>query len=1459
MFGQATAAPGRRPASRKLLFVLTTIMLMTATAVAVFLFSGTATVRSSPLQPAEPDGASRPAVDCYPAPSGLISWWGAENNATDYKNLNNGVLMGNAGFAAGEVGTAFNLDGNGDYVQVASPASLPVGNAPRTVELWFRTPLDLTSATESGLFQYGSGGAGIFGLITSGNAPGRLYFFGNGADLAGTTVIQPNTWYHGAVTYDGTTVKVYVNGVLENSAPIALNTTLDPNGITIGNRPGSSFWTGQLDEPAVYDRALSDSEILAIYNAGSAGKCSLCTPPPTGMVGWWPGNGNTTDLIGGNNGTLVNGASYGAGMVQQAFSFDQSSSQYMTLPAGASQLLNNNAGTIAAWVNPSSVGENDMVAVFGSGSPGEGVGLGVWGVVRIYHHTSSYDWQSTTQIDPNVWTHIAYTWDGTTERIYKNGVFAESRPRNFNYVPGNARIGNGWWGDSANYFPGKIDEVLIFNRTLSAAEIGAIYSAETCPCTPPPANMITWWPGENNAIDIQGPTFENGTLQNGAGFGPGMVGQGFLFDGVDDHVSVPNFITSTNTFTFDLWMRIDSFTDPFYMAPICQADASIPPGPGFFCVYTGNAADSFGITGSWTDGTPFDLRTNIPFGAGVWRHIAFTYDGTTLKQYVDGQVQNQAAFSGKSIGNTQPLLLGKGYAYPGSLVTTHFAGTLDEVEYFQRALAGNEIQALYNAGSAGKCRECTPPPDGMTQWWPGEGNAIDIQGPTFENGINQGATWTDGMVGQAFDFDGTDYKRIKMPDGSPVGQFGTGPFSVDLWAYIRTEPTSSDAAFVGKSHPDGWEGWDIRYKNSTIKVYGVNGWSGGAPSIVSEPIFSLNAWHHIALTGTASEVKLYIDGILKGSSSRAPIQTSNSFFFGSGYTNIGTVAPFDGKVDEVELFNRALDQSEIVAIYNAGSAGKCRECTPPPASMVGWWPGDGNGSDIIGGANATLENGAGFAPGMVDEAFSFDGSDDRLVIPHNDNQNVGTGLTIDAWVKHDTFHPGATIFQKRTTGNTGGYVLETSANDPTALYLALFIDGDYRFVGLANTVQLGVWQHIAATYDGSAMKLYIDGVEVANTPQTGAINPVADPIVIGRNYVVAEYAFDGQIDEVELFNRALSQAEIQAIYNAGSAGKCKDGLATPTPTPTPTQTPTPTPTPTPSPTPPTPTPTPTPTPLYTRGDFDGDNRTDPAVYRPDGVSPNFGVWYMWLSTGGFYGVQFGVATDIITPADYDGDNKTDVAVARLNSNGMDPDFFVMNSATGTFSYPVWGNPGDVPVCADYDGDRKADIAVWRPANGDWYIQKSTGGVMAITHGQNGDKPVPMDFDGDGKANIAYFRPSTGDWVIQNQTSTGTTTINFGLPTDDLVPADYDGDKKVDLAVFRDGMWIIWYSSNAHVAFIPFGTTGDIPVPGDYDADGMYDVAIYRQGVWHMLRSSAGYTGRGFGIAGDIPIPKGYFP
>jgi subtilisin-like proprotein convertase family protein len=257
-------------------------------------------------------------------------------------------------------------------------------------------------------------------------------------------------------------------------------------------------------------------------------------------------------------------------------------------------------------------------------------------------------------------------------------------------------------------------------------------------------------------------------------------------------------------------------------------------------------------------------------------------------------------------------------------------------------------------------------------------------------------------------------------------------------------------------------------------------------------------------------------------------------------------------------------------------------------------------------------------------------------------------------------------------------------------------------------------------------------------------------------------------------------------------------------------------------------------------DFDGDRRTDLAVFRP-----NQARWFTGSNV-----VQLGIPTDKIVAADYTGDGVAEFAVFRPES-GL---WFVPN-----VYYLQFGAAEDIPVPADFDGDRRADIAVFRPSTGDWFVRRSSDyGFVAVRFGANGDRPIQGDFDGDGKADFAVFRPSNGGWYWLNSSNGQFSGVQWGQNGDKAVAADYDGDGKTDIAVFRAGIWYIVQSSNGAFRSVTFGASDDIPVPGDYDSDGKFDVAVFRSsnGFWYVLRSSDNeLSGGQYGANGDVPIPS----
>jgi hypothetical protein len=239
------------------------------------------------------------------------------------------------------------------------------------------------------------------------------------------------------------------------------------------------------------------------------------------------------------------------------------------------------------------------------------------------------------------------------------------------------------------------------------------------------------------------------------------------------------------------------------------------------------------------------------------------------------------------------------------------------------------------------------------------------------------------------------------------------------------------------------------------------------------------------------------------------------------------------------------------------------------------------------------------------------------------------------------------------------------------------------------------------------------------------------------------------------------------------------------------------------------------------------------------------------------GIGFGGGSDVLAPGDFDGDGKTDTAVFRSSEGN-----WYMLTKANAFTSRQFGSSGDVPVPADYNGDGKTDIAVFRPSNGVWYIANSDsrGTFTFVQFGALGDKPVIGDYDGDGKADLAVWRPSNGVWYVLRSSDGNLFAAAFGVSTDQPAQGDFDGDGRTDLAVYRGGVWYLLQTTTGFSA-ISFGQSGDLPVTGDYDGDNKADVSVYRpsNGVWYMLQSRAGFSAAQFGNSTDKPIPSAYLP
>lgn len=233
-------------------------------------------------------------------------------------------------------------------------------------------------------------------------------------------------------------------------------------------------------------------------------------------------------------------------------------------------------------------------------------------------------------------------------------------------------------------------------------------------------------------------------------------------------------------------------------------------------------------------------------------------------------------------------------------------------------------------------------------------------------------------------------------------------------------------------------------------------------------------------------------------------------------------------------------------------------CVSPPQQMVSWWAGDGNANDIQDSNNGTLQGGAAFGAGEVGLAFDLNGNNQYVLIPNSASLQPQQ-LTVDAWVYvrslGDFDALGSDVIFSKDLNSTDGISYALLASRPgippatrlpcgstAGCFFAVVAPtngGLPALVGVGSSFVFNQWYHVAMTWNGSALALYVDGnliLSLPALPDTVAYD--SNNAAIGR-HSTGGGSFDGRIDEVELFDRPLSASEIQSIFNAGSAGKCK--------------------------------------------------------------------------------------------------------------------------------------------------------------------------------------------------------------------------------------------------------------------------------------------------------------------------------
>ena len=480
-----------------------------------------------------PSSSSRIALTKPPNNLGLVGYWsfneGTSTRAADFSGFGNtGILTTNGGtlpsWVNGKRGKALDLElSSSNFVDVGSGSSLQLTGA-MTVCAWVKAE-SIDSLDES----Y------IVARVTPGGSPKWPYGFYAHDDGAGvykvglgwnddildiedfrTTngVMSLGVWTHVCAVRDSGAddVDIYVNAV--NKPVSQTNSGVDPTTqsakTSIGrfgeNAAANMYWDGLIDEVRMYNRQLSTSEVAKLYNSGavkfntSSANLQIGSSLENGLVGLWTFDGGDTNWTsqtagvvydrsgGGNTGTLTamnKSLAPIIGKLGQAFVFDGADD---TIALGSSAAIRNATFTYAAWVKPVFNAVDDDRTIIGGGVAGDGHQQFRVNEVNqlqlLKACTASIDTSSGT-VPNGSWSHVAITYDSSGNYVfYINGAASGSGTNLQTFTANDTFIGSSCLGGVGELFAGTMDDVRIYNRVLTAAEVKQLYKLGTVTIQP---------------------------------------------------------------------------------------------------------------------------------------------------------------------------------------------------------------------------------------------------------------------------------------------------------------------------------------------------------------------------------------------------------------------------------------------------------------------------------------------------------------------------------------------------------------------------------------------------------------------------------------------------------------------------------------------------------------------------------------------------------------------------------------------------------------------------------------------------------------------------------------------------------------------------------------------------------------------------------------------------------------
>ncbi len=966
---------------------------------------------------------------------------------------------------------------------------------------------------------------------------------GTTTSSAGVTMAAAS-WNHFVLTWDFSAdqYKLYKNGV---TTPIISTTTslttpsLPANFVLGGDYANSNKFNGTLSDFRSYSSVLTATEVTDLYYAGLSshqqsteidvfGSGATAGEPASAIWHFDEGTGTTTydssrlanNLTLGPSTSTPTWSAQGSGrravssLGTASLDFD-GSDDYVYRSYDTDFNFGTDPFSISGWFNhPSTQADTDTILARYSGSTGYKVYMNSSGYLCFLVNTDSAC--TTTSFADDTWHHFEVTRGASTITVYIDGVQkAQTTGLTPTTVNASVSLYLGIDSDaSSNPWDGYLDEIYIYPYERSAAQVKTDYNTKSAAVmgikTEDTLNeglMGYWKMDEAASPSLDSTSYgNNGTWGGDAAAAVGKYSNGVTFDGTGDYIDVGSSANLDNlprggAFSVSTWFKYDN------EGVLLSKEASAST----YGWYIRKASTTFQFL-IGTNGTNayYYVTANAP-STGSWYHVVATYDDLGDRKpriYINGTYltpQTHTAATG-TVDDDSSYNLSFGKLTSGFW---YLDGIMDEVRIYNRILNEEEIGILSNWG-----------PVPIAHWKLDEGagsSAYNSVSSYYTGTLGAGSSapsWSEGKYGNALKFDGsTDYVDV-----------GTGPTAVNTVSFWINPTTTTE-------YPIDLNGTAYVWVNSgTVTAEGVTSptiYVNGVPSTT----VTAGAWQHISVTTATALSASDLDiGRIEG------------------------VGFMEGLLDHIHLYNYERTQKQVVEDMLGGhpsvtaGGGYASASASRPAAPIAYYKFDeGADNTCSGGTNDVCNQGSGGTAldgtstatrtnnGKYGKALDFDGSDDIITIANADpidlNVGLAKGFTFSAWIyaHSDGEFDAGKIFWK---GDNTYLRVNSQSGNNLGISASVDLATTNATASLSSVTTINNWNHIAMVWqENDELTIYVNGVNKgSSTNGVGAPDADSNNLTIGGTY-----NFDGLIDEVKLYNYALTPGEIKIDFNQGSA------------------------------------------------------------------------------------------------------------------------------------------------------------------------------------------------------------------------------------------------------------------------------------------------------------------------------------